>query len=274
MFDMQRSYSAGHHGISEWNKQPMHPGVRVDLGSYRHDFPCPVCRAGDKLGLDIWSFADNTPGHVGFSDFPQPGLTESTSFALYQDATKVAGGPVPFGIFGSFAVTPAPAAYRLVVDTQREAPYFRLATKTHTEWTFRSSHADGHGRLPTGWTCFADVTDVKDCAVVPLMTARYDLPLSLTGRMPAGASSFGLTVQHLRGGPQSSVSSATVGVSYDDGAHWSPARTTNLGGGRFRVTYTPPAAGRTNGYVAIRLDVTDAAGGQLNQTMFRAYALS
>lgn len=270
LFDADRTYAAGERQAADWNKQPMHPGAQADLGSNAGGFFfCPVCRTGDELELAVglWAFADNTPGHVGYVDGPSPGLTESAALVLYQDGKLVAGEPD----LGIYPATPLAASYRMVLDTVRQAPYFHLSTRTHTEWTFRSAHADGTGTLPGGWYCWDGSTD---CRVVPLMTARYDLPLSLSGQHAAGATRFGLSVEHLQGAPSVAVHAVQLAVSYDDGATWAPARVAALGGGRFAVAYTTPVRSATNGYVAIRLDATDATGGRLTQTVLRAYALS
>jgi hypothetical protein len=185
--------------------------------------------------------------------------------ALYRDGTKVASGKEAVGLFD---VPPEPATYRLVQDI-RNAPY-TLSGDTHTEWTFRSSHQDGTGTLPPGWYCFDGSTD---CGVLPLMMARYDLPLSLSERHATGATTFELTVDHVPGGPSPRVVSATVEVSYNGGKTWLPARVTDLGNGHFRVSYPAPARKTTDGYVALRTTAVDAAGGRLLQTLFRAYAL-
>jgi hypothetical protein len=260
-----RIFTPGQRVTEDWNRQPMHPGVQADLGTnFRNVFRCPSCRVGDAFGPQILAFADNTLGHVGS---PFDGLTESATLTLSENGHPVTPHPVT----GLFPLTPAKASYRLVADTVREAPYFTLSTKVHTEWGFTSSHAGGSGTLPPGWLC-PDFT-TTDCGVVPLMMARYDLPVSLSGTMPAGATRFDVTVDHVQGGPALPVSSAQVSVSYVDGATWLPATVTGLGGGQFRVAYTTPAAGATNGYVGIRLAATDAAGGTLSQTIVRAYAV-
>jgi hypothetical protein len=266
--DAPRIFSPGQRLTSAWNKQPIHPDVPVDVGTKFGVFGCPVCRLGDTVGLGLFPFADNAPGHVGFSDFDWPGLTESVSLTLYENGKQVAADPNT----GLYPLTPARADYRVVADTVRKAAYFQLSTSTHTEWSFASSHADGSGSLPAGWVC--DLDGHTDCAVVPLMMARYDLPLSMSDRHAAGATSFDLAVDHLQGGPALPVSTAGVSVSYDDGATWVPATATALGGGRFRVAYVTPARTATNGYVAVKVNATDAAGGKLTQTVLRAYALS
>jgi hypothetical protein len=213
-------------------------------------------------------FADNDPAHGGVEDDnPPPNVTESASQVLYQNGKPVAVDQ-PTGLY---AVTPSPASFRMVVDTVRKSPYFTLSTKAHTEWTFRSSHADGSGQLPAGWEC--DLAGLTDCAVTPLMMARYDLPQSMSDRHPAGATSFVLTVAHLQGGPELPVTSATVSVSYDDGATWQPTKVTDVGDSHFRVSYTTPAVKATNGFVALKLSAVDASGGTITQTISRAYAL-
>ncbi len=270
-FDADRSFSPGQRLAVGWNKQPMHPGVQVDLGSNVGGlFDCPVCRIGDTLFLNVWPFADNTPGHFGAADEPVEGLTESVQLNLYQDGKPVEPDPET----GLFPLAPAQATYRVVLDTVREAAYLTLSTKTHTEWTFTSAHADGSGRLPTGWVCDDGVEARTDCAVVPMMMARYDLPLGLSGGHAPGATAVDVFVDHIQGGPALPVSAGTVSVSYDDGVTWVPATVTDAGAGHLRVAYTTPATASTNGFVALKVTAADAAGGKLSQTLLRAYSLN
>jgi hypothetical protein len=61
-------------------------------------------------------------------------------------------------------------------------------------------------------------------------------------------------------------------VSYDDGGTWKAASLTGAGGS-YTATVRHPARKDTTGFVSLRYEVTDAAGGTLEQTVIRAYAL-
>lgn len=268
LHDADRTYAGGQRQTSQWNKQPTHPGVQVDFGTpIGNYFICPACRSAKRLQLLIWPFADNQPGHFGFPDFPQPSLTETLSSAVYVDGRRVGKDPV---LIGLYAAGGRAADVRLVQDTVRRAAYFRLAVTTHTQWAFRAAAPSGAASLPAGWHCLDGTTS---CSVLPLMTVRYELPVTLANRLAAGATRFTLDVAHVQGSPALPVTGATVSVSYDDGATWQRTAVSNLGGGRFAVAYTTPVRAGTNGYVALKVTAMDAAGGSLEQRILRAYAI-
>ena len=62
-------------------------------------------------------------------------------------------------------------------------------------------------------------------------------------------------------------------ASFDDGGTWKKVAVTGGADGAFTGTLSHPKLGDTNGFVALRYEVTDAAGGKLEQTVYRAYAL-
>jgi hypothetical protein len=68
------------------------------------------------------------------------------------------------------------------------------------------------------------------------------------------------------------VTGARIWASFDDGGTWKEVTVDGLDG-RFTGTVKHPALGGTTGYVSLRYEITDAAGGKLEQTVIRAYAL-
>lgn len=271
--DSYRSYEAGQHVDSVWQAQPVHPSVQADFGvNPGNYFLCPACREGNTLNLAIYPFGDNQFGHVTLRDaqaFPGAGgLQESTEFDVYAGDTLIARGQQAFG---SVALPPEPTTYHLVYDNTRKAPWWSLSTTQQTEWTFTSSTAQGSGTLPKGWYC--DPTLGTACAVVPLLLADYDLPTSDLGAIAPGPVSAGLTVTHLQSSSSSPVT-ATLQVSFDDGATWQDATLTDQGSGRFTAEFTVPPADATDGYGSLRLTATDADGSQLHQTILHAFAVA
>ncbi|MBO0834549.1 MAG: hypothetical protein J2P28_03390, partial [Actinobacteria bacterium] len=65
----------------------------------------------------------------------------------------------------------------------------------------------------------------------------------------------------------------SVNVSYDSGQSWQPVTVTDLGSGQFGLAFTVPAAAGTDGYGALQVSVTDAAGGTFDQTIQHAFAV-
>ena len=101
------------------------------------------------------------------------------------------------------------------------------------------------------------------------MFPDYQLRENLLGQVPSGPTAFTLNLTHVLG-VAVPVTGATVSLSYDGGATWHAAHVTSNGAGGWRVSYTNPAGPLD---VAIRIHVTDAAGGVLDQTIQAAYSI-
>lgn len=106
------------------------------------------------------------------------------------------------------------------------------------------------------------------CAVLPLLSIGYDPPVDLSGRAAGGATRLGITVAPTQNAPATTITTATVEVSVDDGATWTPATLTGSDG-RYTAAFTTP----TDGFVSTRVTATDAAGNTVTQTVIRAYAI-
>ena len=109
------------------------------------------------------------------------------------------------------------------------------------------------------------------------MFVNYDLPVDYHNAAPSGqTSTIGFMVSPQQGAPALEDVSATVSVSYDDGATWTHPQEAKLGtGGKFTTTIQNSAGGAdSTGYVSLRVTATDAAGNSVRQTIVRAYALS
>ena len=108
----------------------------------------------------------------------------------------------------------------------------------------------------------------RRCAVQPMMTLEYLVHgLGLRGTAPAGPQVIDITAGHLQLSPAAAVTGATVAVSFDGGAHWTPATVTRQGAGQFRATFTaPPGA-----LVTLRASASDTLGGSVTESITRAY---
>jgi hypothetical protein len=144
--------------------------------------------------------------------------------------------------------------YRAVLDAERPAETFRLSTRTHTEWTFRSDTVESDSFEPFS-----------------VMHLDYQLETDLRGDIRANAN------QEIALRPRSSdfgtlpgkVTRVRLEVSTDDGATW---RTVTLAKGRdgwWKGTFRAPA-----GFVSVRAGAEMSSGYSINQEIIRGYGVS
>ena len=269
--DAVRTYRPGTTVLAEWLRQPIHPGVHRFAETPFLPLVCPACRQGDHFNLIIQPYADNVPGHVAVQPTRSTASDEtaSGSYQLTQDGQPIASGEYLDGV--QVPISADPATYQLTYDVNRTAPWWTLSTSTHTTWTFRSSPSQKS--LPdNGWFC--DFTAATNCQFLPMIFADYDLPADASGHEAAGPTSATVHAYYLQPKGMPRIESVQFDASFDDGQSWQAAHVTDAGGGQFQVTYANPAAADTNGFAALRVVVTDSAGGQLTQTIQRAYSIS
>jgi hypothetical protein len=257
-------YRAGQQASVDWLAGPIVPGLPADTGT--GDYQCPACREGDTLSIDLGPVTDSEPDHYGYLAPSGDGVTSSSRFQLYQGDTQLADLTDATG--GDFAVGPDPAGYRLVYDQTRRSTATNQSTGSHTEWTFDSRHS-GATTVPDRWFCGTAGT-TADCSAVSLLTLHYDLPAGLDGTVPAGRQTLTLTVGHTSGTPDVPVPTATVAISYDGGATWTPVPVTSLGANRFAAGWDG-AAGQS---VSLAVTATDDDGGTVTQTVTDAVTVA
>jgi hypothetical protein len=257
-------YRAGQRAAVDWLAGPIVPGLPADTGT--GDYQCPACREGDTLSIDLSPVTDSEPDHYGYLAPSGDGVTSSSRFQLYQGNRRLADLADATG--ADVAVGPDPAGYRVVYDQTRRSTATAQSTTSHTEWTFRSRHS-GATTVPDRWFCgTAGIT--TDCSPVPLLTLGYDLPAALDGTVPAGTGTLTLTVGHTSGTPDVAVRSATVAVSYDGGATWTPVPVTPLGANRYTAGWDG-TAGQT---VSLAVTATDDDGDTVTQTVTDAVTVA
>jgi hypothetical protein len=276
-FDFSGGQSAGPQAFlpgqrltDDWGAYPLHPVPFVKLGQVAGADPVMVSasRAGDVLGLAMSSFGDNTPGHVGGA--ANPPFKATGSYQIDQDATAVAGGPLPhFAGFAHVAATlsPARSLIRFVLNAAEPAALNPLSTASRTAWTWWSAHEAG-GTLPPGWVCAVKAS--RSCAAQPLLTLRYGVVgLGLDGSVSPGQQVIRVAVGHLPLAKATPITSAAMSVSFDGGKTWRPARMSGTGGAYAAVFRAPAGA-----LVTLRARATDAAGGSVTQTITDAYRVA
>ncbi|MGX1915660.1 S8 family serine peptidase [Streptomyces phaeochromogenes] len=200
----------------------------------------PSERTGDKLTLAITEFSDSTPGHYGYLRDAE----DTAKGKLYADGRLV--GDSTAGGYGIFDVPAAKASYRFVLDAQRKADWTPYSTSTHTEWSFASAHTDARTALP-------------------LLSVGYDLDgLDLLNRAESRRElRLGLSVRDQEGSVK--ARSLKAWVSYDDGTSWKAAKVRH---GKAEIKHPKGAK-----FVSLRVQASDGAGNQVDQTVLRAYGL-
>jgi hypothetical protein len=141
--------------------------------------------------------------------------------------------------------------YTLRTTATRNSAWSKLSTRVDTAWTFDSGHVDGNS-----------------LAFLPLLTVRATGTLDDLNRAPAGRYPLDLRAETQNGAASPpAVTAVALDYSTDDGATWTAATVT---GAARRAVVTNPASG----YVSLRTTAANAAGGRVEQTIIRAYAVS
>ncbi|MBT2209632.1 hypothetical protein [Actinomadura sp. NEAU-AAG7] len=241
----ERYPSAGEY-TRRWNTAPLTPALAYWNGG---DLTPAVVRRQDQLDVNMSLFSDGVPNHVGPRDAPwEDGhITGSTTLKL--DGRPI--GTSQDAGFGTFTLPGGGGRYRLETTAERNVPWSPLGTRTDAAWTFTSAH--------TGTE-----------AAPPLMAVRYDAGLDGHSRALAGAAHrVGAKVQTPPGAGAPRVKRLRVRVSYDDGRTWRDAATRPAGDG-WAIDLRHPADAE---YVSLSATAVDAAGGTVEQSTIRAYAL-
>ncbi|MFI1727811.1 S8 family serine peptidase [Streptomyces acidicola] len=227
-----------------WGNGPLGPS----FADQRSRTYASVRRRGDTLMFHTPPFADQDPGHTGFS------LGDSGRTRLYRDGTLLADVPYPF----YDAQGPVPAAedsYRLETSVDRGGQGYTTSTSVRAAWTFRSGHTGGDD-----WTS------------LPVTAIRFTPELRLDNSARSGRRMvLPVVLQRQPGAPESPVRGLTVEVSYDDGATWTAVdvrRTSSPA--RWRAELLSP---RGDGFASLRAKLADADGNTAEYTVTRAYRL-
>ncbi|MEU4245421.1 hypothetical protein [Actinoplanes sp. NPDC026619] len=242
------TYRPGQRAADHYFTAPAVPGT--DRGTVRAQ-PCPACRQGDQLLLNLQPWTD-AGGHAVRMNKGE------TTTRVYADDALVATGTVPAG---AITIPAGASRLRLELDTALPVDWITTATRVQTAWSWPA--AEPTGTLPDGRTCAGPDAP---CAFQPLLFAEYDAGADLTNAIPAGtAAPLTVTLRHQALDPAPAADDLTLEVSGDDGATWTPVPATAAGGGRFTATVTPDA-----GFLSLRVHATDPLGGTLDQTVVRA----
>ena len=193
---LEATYAPGDEIHEHWLGRPVRPGLPiVDSGGV----PYGPARYGDFLEIVLATFLDPESSY-GWADpgFEQPSV-DTVSYTLRADGELVSEGTELF-LFEE--VSPEPATYELVLETERDTPYWLTSTETRTMWQFESEHASGELSEPL------DVLQVD--YAVELDPYNHHEP----GPVEIGFRPYNLAVDG------ESISGLTAQWSVNDGRSW------------------------------------------------------
>jgi hypothetical protein len=275
--DAGRTFTPGQRVAENWGAFPLHAAPNANLIGARNPQPVTVsaARAGNRVGVYVTPFSDNTPGNTGSGYAPIPHVKFSGRYEIDDNGTKIAGGGVVphkkytyrIGFGADVRVSPKPSVIRFLLTALRRGRAYPLSSASRTVWTWRSSHEAG-ATVPRGWLCPTSFS--RSCAVEPMMTLSYAIAgLTLRGATPAGRQVLHITAGHLQLVKSIPVTSASVSVSFDGGKTWHRATVAGHAGS-YTAVFQAPAGAK----VSLRTSASDAAGGSITETLVSAYQIS
>ncbi|WP_369237144.1 S8 family serine peptidase [Streptomyces sp. R21] len=236
------TYHGGTQLTRNWFKPVWHPWLGTGLGWGQQ-------RSGNMMQFNTPGWGDSGPDHTGFGDAwsDDSGLTQFTE--VYQDGTRVDRRR------GSGAYDwEAPAdehTFKVVTDITSDPDRWRLSTKGHSEWTFKSS-ATPDDR----WT------------FLPLLNLGYDIDTDLAGDVRGGGRvPVGIYAEYVKGAPDTGkIGGGKLDVSYDDGKSWKSVVLDGRGAS-WKGTLTVPRGAE---FISLRASASDDRGGRVSQEIVRA----
>ncbi|MEU5940249.1 S8 family serine peptidase [Micromonospora sp. NPDC047548] len=287
--------------VRDWGEQPMVPGsIRVDPATADYLWQmCMSCRNGNMLSIQH-ALSNNGAGGGQLAWARDPDGKLSTELHLYKDdGTEI---PVQeglwfyflFGYFSPYAMLPAEQTnLRMTERYQTPRAEQVYARDVQTERTFTSQRRDdgfttvppaGVGIHCSGWFVHTPVDDedgwadpiLDPCQATDELYLGYDFDLDLDNTLPAGTrrqvTVAGYHSPYLTG-PEPTLKSLKLWLSFDDGKHWKQVTTQAARDGTYTATFDHPALSKTTGAVSVRAEGVDSAGNTVTQTITRAYGL-
>ncbi|MEV4351830.1 S8 family serine peptidase [Actinoplanes sp. NPDC049596] len=197
-------------------------------------------RDGDRIVAEIPGWGDSGANHAGVA-FPDGGEMTAT---LSQGRTVLEQNTYNW-IDTNTGLSPKRLPYRIVATTKRDAASYPYSVSTRTVWDF--------------------VSDART-ARLPLVQLDYKVDTDISHRASRSAE-ITVSPAALPGAPN--ARSATLAVSYDDGATWTAQRLRTTKDGWTTDLRAPKKAQ----HVTLRAGATDAHGNKVEQTITRAFGL-
>ncbi|MFD4372138.1 S8 family serine peptidase [Streptomyces sp. NPDC058486] len=227
----------------DWFGPVWHPWLGTGLGWGQE-------RRGNDLSFNTPGWGDSGTDHTGFgnvwSDPTMEQYTEVYVNGVRVDRKKSSGAY-------AWDAPAEEATYKVVTDTTLDPARWRLGTKGHSEWTFRSAETP-HDRITR----------------LPMLNLGFDLDTDLYGDVRGGSRiPVGISAEYVaEAAGTGTITTGSLEVSYDDGATW---RTVGLEKSRRGAAWTGelriPSGAAT---VSLRAGAADDQGGTVTQELIRA----
>lgn len=244
MNDRLRTFAPGQRVTDSWYGGSIAPSVRANTDGV----PQLVAeRQGNLLGVQTTVWGDSA-GH--WAD--QGSFGDLGNLKLMRNGVQVGSSYDPYGIF---TVPSDSATYDLTMHVEKATSsnfrYWKRSAVTETTWTF-TSHEE---------------PDVYSRAL-PLLLPRLDIPEDGLKTVGAGSVTIPARVLANPGYDAGAVTAARVWTSVDAGKTWVEGTATLTSAGAELVV---DHAGDTGKQVSLRVELTDAHGAKVLQTITRAY---
>ncbi|MFI1976883.1 S8 family serine peptidase [Streptomyces wedmorensis] len=227
----------------EWFKPVWHPWLGTGLGWGQE-------REGNNLQFNTPGWGDSGPDHTGFGDvWIDKTMTQFTE--VYVNGTRV-DRKMGSGAYARNA--PAEEAeFKVVTDTTLDPARWRLSTKGHAEWTFRSKETPANG-----WT------------FLPLINLGFDVDTDIKGDVRGGSRlPVGISAEYVKGAPDTgTIDGGSMEVSYDDGTTWQKVDLKKSWRGTAWTGEIAVPDGAK--YISFRAGASDDRGGAVKQEIVRA----
>ncbi|MFE2285296.1 S8 family serine peptidase [Streptomyces sp. NPDC059443] len=243
MTDQHRAYEEGSRRTESW-----YDGITGPVAS--RDAAGKEQLAGERQG-NLIGFA---PAMWGDSQHyaQQGGFGDLGNVSLKRDGESLGDSGYPSGVF---EVPAGEATYELTQQLEKfgqPARTWQRSQAVSTTWTFRSKLDEARYSQP-----------------LPLLFPRISAPLDGMKTLAAvNGQKIGLGVGGHAGYTPGALKSARLSYSYDNGESWTEAKTGERGG---QWTATVDHAGAAGKQVTLKVELTDANGATVTQTVARAY---
>ncbi|MGW4851400.1 S8 family serine peptidase [Streptomyces sp. NPDC004288] len=239
----QSVYRGGSRTALDWFGPVWHPWLGTGLGWGQE-------RTGNDLRFNTPGWGDSGTDHTGFGNvWSDDTMTQYTE--VYVNGVRV-DRKMSSGAYAWDAPSEE-AAYKVVTDTTLDADRWRLGTKGHSEWTFRSAE-----------------TPSDRVTYLPLLNLGIDVDTDLNGDVRAGDRlPVGISAAYVAGAAGTGrIGTGSLEASYDEGATWTKValRKSSHGASWTGELRIPKGAGT----VSLRAGARDDRGGSVTQELIRA----
>ncbi|MFG3715637.1 S8 family serine peptidase [Micromonospora sp. NPDC047730] len=243
MSDRFRTFRPGQEVTDSWHGGILAPGVRNN----NDGVPQMIGeRQGELIGVAPTIWADSAGHWADAGSFGDLGKLE-----LKRNGVTVGKSIYPYDVF---KVPSEDSTYELTLTTEKigaPAKFWKRSTLIQTSWTFDSHEEPDVYSRP-----------------LPMLLPRLDLPTDGLKTVAAGLVTIPARVQANPGYPASAIESARVWTSTDGGITWVQGTTRLTSSGADLVV---DHSGDSGKQVSLRVELTDAKGAKVSQTITRAY---